>query len=473
MNASELCTLSATEVVALIRKKQVLPSEVSRAVLDRIQAVNPQLNAYCTIETETAMATAGQLDEAVQRGDVLGPLCGVPISIKDILYVRDSRTTFGSRLFADHVTREDAPSIERLREAGAIFVGRTNTPEFGFKGVTDNRLFGATRNPWNPSLTSGGSSGGAAVAVATGMGPVGIGTDGGGSIRIPASFCGLVGLKASFGRIPNYPATAVDSLRHTGPLTRTVADAALLLEVMAGVDERDPFSLEGAVSDYPSLIERGIAGWRIGFSADLGFADVDPEVARICAAACQSLVVAGAQVEEVDLNWQDPYDCWNAFFYGGIGGLLGRRLQSEGDLLDPGLRKIVMQGSKLRAEDFVDAQFQRNAFWHQTHPFFRDVRLLVTPALAVPPFPIGQDDADPVGQSSRPLGWTPFTYPFNLTGHPAVSVPCGFTQAGLPVGLQIVGARFDDLGVLCAARALEQIQPWADRWPPDVTAEQQ
>ena len=473
MNASELCALSATELVALIREKHVLPSEITRAVLDRIQAVNPQLNAYCTIESETAMAAADRLDEAVQRGDALGPLCGVPISIKDILYVRDSRTTFGSRLFADHVTREDAPAIDRLRKAGAIFVGRTNTPEFGFKGVTDNRLFGATRNPWNPALTSGGSSGGAAVAVATGMGPVGIGTDGGGSIRIPASFCGLVGLKASFGRIPNYPATAVDSLRHTGPLTRTVADAALVLEVMAGADERDPSSLGGAVSNYPRLIEQGIDGWRVGFSADLGFADVDPEVRRICSAACQSLSAAGARVADVELDWRDPYDCWNVFFYGGIGGLLARRLESEGDLLDPGLRTIVMAGSKLRAEQLVDAQFQRNGFWHQVHPCFRELRLLVTPTLAVPPFPLGQDDADPIGQASRPLGWTPFTYPFNLTGHPAVSVPCGFTQSGLPVGLQIVGARFDDLGVLCAARALEQIQPWADRWPPDIAATQQ
>ena len=470
MNASELCGLSATELVACIRGKEVLPSEVTRAVLDRIQSVNPQLNAYCMIESDAAMTAAERLDEAVHRGDPLGPLCGVPISIKDILYVRDSRTTFGSRLFADHVTREDAPAIERLRQAGAIFVGRTNTPEFGFKGVTDNRLFGATRNPWDPTLTPGGSSGGAAVAVATGMGPVGIGTDGGGSIRIPASFCGLVGLKASFGRIPNYPATAVDSLRHTGPLTRTVADAALVLQVMAGVDERDPSSLGGTVSDYPNLIDRGIDGWRIAFSADLGFAHVDPEVARICAGACQSLAEAGAHVEEVALSWQDPYDCWNVFFYGGIGGLLGRRLQSEGELLDPGLRKIVTQGRKLNAEDFVDAQFQRNAFWHQVHPCFRETRLLVTPTLAVPPFPLGQDNADPLGQSSRPLGWTPFTYPFNLTGHPAVSVPCGFTQTGLPVGLQIVGARFDDLGVLCAARALEQIQPWAHHWPPEIAA---
>ena len=471
MSSSELCALSATDLVELIHSKQVLPSEVTRAVLDRIEAVNPRLNAYCEVAAKTALAAAAAADETVQRGEQLGPLCGVPISVKDILYVCDSRTTFGSRLFADHITREDAPAIERLRRAGAIFVGRTNTPEFGWKGVTDNRLFGATGNPWNLQLTPGGSSGGAAAAVAAGLGPVGIGTDGGGSIRIPASFCALVGLKASFGRIPNYPATAVDSLRHTGPLTRTVSDAALALQVMAGVDERDPASLAGDDGDYPEQIERGIEGWRIGYSADLGFAHVDPEVAQLCAATCRRLAEAGAQIDELELNWDDPYDCWNTFFYGALGGFLERRLADEGQLLDPGLREIVERGSALRAVDLVDAQFQRSAFWHRVSPCFQDCRLLVTPTLAVPPFPLGQDNADPLpGQPSRPLGWTPFTYPFNLTGHPAISVPCGFTAAGLPVGLQIVGARFDDLGVLRAARALEQIQPWAAVWPEGFSA---
>ena len=483
MTNEEICFLSAVELAAAVRTKELSPVEVTEAVLERIDRFNPALNAICTSMAEEALDIAKRAEEAVMKGDDLGPLHGVPVTIKDILAVRGVRTTSGSKLLENNVSSEDAPSTERLRKAGAVLIGRTNTPEFGWKGVTDNRVFGITRNPWNLELTPGGSSGGASAAVAAGMGPIGIGTDGGGSIRIPAAFCALVGYKASFGRVPNYPATAVDSLRHTGPLTRSVADAALTLDVLAGPDERDPSSLpesgapsrnpvsqrnrvSGTQSNFLAQLDRGIQGLRAAYSPELGYAQVEPEVARICNQTAARLSEAGATVDQIDLDWDDPYDCWNVFFYGGIAAFLDDKLADQGDLLDPHLRTIVQKGRKLRAVDYVNALFKRNQFWQRARLLFEGYELLITPALAVPPFPLGQNNAIPLpGQEPRALRWSAFTYPFNLTGQPAVSVPCGWTEEGLPVGLQIVGRRFDDCTVLQAARALEQIQPWADRRP--------
>ncbi len=466
MNNEDLCYLSAVDLAGAIRAKEVSPVEVTEAVLQRIERLNPLLNCFCTSMDDEARTAAKGAQDAVMRGEELGKLHGVPVSVKDIIAVKDSRTTSGSKLFVDNISREDAPSVARIRREGAILIGRTTTPEFGWKGVTDSPLFGITRNPWNTQLTPGGSSGGASAAVTSGMGPIGLGTDGGGSIRIPASFCGLVGLKASFGRIPNYPATPVDSLRHTGPLTRTVADAALSLEVMAGPDERDPTSLPAGETNYLAELDRGIDGLRIGYSPDLGYAQVDPEVATICETAALRLSEAGAIVETVDLNWQDPYACWNVFFYGGISAVHSQRPPAELDLLDPGLHELVDKGSKLTAVDFVKATLARNAFWQQMRRIYDDYDLLITPTLAVPPFPVGQDNADPLsGQQPRALCWTALTYPLNLTGQPACTVPCGRAESNRPVGLQLVGRRFDDLTVLQTARVLEQLQPWSDRRP--------
>jgi aspartyl-tRNA(Asn)/glutamyl-tRNA(Gln) amidotransferase subunit A len=466
MNDEELCYMPAVEMAAAIRAKKLSPVEVTEAVLRRIELRNPKLNAFCTLTVDEARATAKQAEAAVMRGEPLGLLHGVPVSIKDILYVRNVRTTFGSKLYENNVTTEDSPAVERMRKAGAVLLGQTNTPEFGWKGVTDNRVFGITRNPWNLALTPGGSSGGASSAVAAGLGPIGIGTDGGGSLRIPGSLCGLVGYKASFGRVPNYPSTGVDSLRHTGPLTRTVADAALTLQVLAGPDERDPASLPAAPNEFLAMLDRGIKGLRVAYSPDLNYAQVDPEVARMCAASARRLAEAGATVEEVKLDWSDSYDCWTVFFYGGIAARVADSMAEKGPLLDPGLRTVVDRGLKLRAVDYVNALIQRNAFWQRARLVFDKFDLLVTPTLAVTAFPVGKDKPDwPGGKEAKELQWSPFTYIFNLTGQPAVSIPCGWTEAGLPVGLQIVGRRFDDVGVLRAARAFEQIQPWAERRP--------
>ncbi len=471
MPTEPIWQMTAVAISSAVRSGEISAVEVTEAILDRIETVDPQLNAFCISMADSARATALSIDEQVSRGEDPGRLAGVPISIKDNLYIEGERTTFGSKWFEDNVTSEDTPLVARLKEAGAVLIGRTNSPEFGWKGATDNLVFGTTRNPWNTDRTPGGSSGGASAAVAAGMGPVGIGTDGGGSIRIPAAFCGLFGIKASFGRVPNYPATTVDSLRHKGPLTRTVGDAALVLDVIAGPDDRDSLSLPADTISYSEVLEEGISGWKIAYSPDMGFGEVDPEVASLCAAAAERFSETGATVDTVSLDWPDPYECWNIYFYGGIAGSLGPRLAAEGDQLDPGLKALVDEGVKLSGGEFARAALDRFAYWQRVVALYEDYDLLVTPGTAVPPFPVGLDNAAPMpGQEARPLLWTPFTYPFNLTGQPASVIPCGFTDDGLPVSLQVVGRRYDDAGVLRASRAYERIAGWADRWPELATA---
>lgn len=462
-----LCNLSAIELAAAVRGKKVSPVEVTQAVLDRIERLNPKLNAYCTVTADEALATAKQLEASIARGDNAGPLVGVPVSIKELLYVKNQNITFGSKLYERNIVDADAPVVERLRRAGAVIVGITNSPEFGWKGVTDSPRYGITRNPWNLELTPGGSSGGASSAVAAGLGPIGIGTDGGGSLRIPGAFTELVGYKASFGRVPNFPGSGVDSLRHTGPLTRTVADTALALDVLAGPDDRDPNSLPtDAAGNYLKSLDQGVRGLRVGYSATLGYAWVDPEVAAISADAARHFAASGATVEEIDIDWGNCYDTWSTFFYGGIAARVAGFPAEKRALLDPGLLPIVERGLKLSAVDYVNALVARNLFWQKVRVTFEKYDLLLTPTLSVPPFAVGRNRPDmPATTDGSELRWSPFTYPFNLTGQPAVSVPCGRTKADLPVGLQIVGRRFADATVLRAARAWEQMQPWAERRP--------
>ncbi len=466
MSHEELGFCSAVELAAMMRRRAVSPVEVMRATLARIERFNPALNAFVTVQSEEAMCSAAKAEDALMRGECWGPLHGVPLHVKDNLFVAGSRTTFGSKLTETNVTTEDCPAVERLRQAGMIVVGRTNTPEQGWKGVTDNRVFGITRNPWNAKLTPGGSSGGASAAVAAGLGPIGLGTDGGGSLRIPASFSGVFGFKASFGRIPNWPGSGGAMLRHIGTITRTVADMAVALDVLAGPDPRDLLSLPATGECYSVNLDCGLRGKRIAFSPNLGYARVDPEVAAICQRAAGRFAEAGAIVEPVQLDWRDPYDAWSVFFFGTAAASLEKKLPTHGELLDPGLRRVAEAGLKLRGVDFANALAARHELWEKVRRVYERCDLLLCPTLPVPPFAVGQDDADPIdGEKLGPLQWTRFTYPFNLTGQPAASVPAGWTKFGLPVGLQIIGNRFADLLVLQAARAWEQIQPWSHRRP--------
>jgi len=466
--ADELCWLPATTLAAMIRRKKVSPVEVVNAMLARIDALNPVLNAYVTVTADQARRDARAAERALgRRGATLGPLHGVPFSVKDLVITRGVRTTFGTPLFRDHVPTEDAPIVSRMKAAGAIMLGKTNTPTMGWIGATHNLLFGITRNPWNLERTPGGSSGGASAAAAAGLGPLHVGTDGGGSIRIPASCTGVFGFKPSFGRVPIYPGSGAWSLSHVGPLTRTVADAALMMSVTAGPDERDNTSLPAEKSDYTKSLRGSLAGWRLAWSDDLGFADcVDPDVAAVCARAARAFRELGCRVEEVAPRWPSPYEAWYEIFGGGIATRLAGFRERRAEI-DPGLLRIIESTLRNPPTKYVQAWFDRLAWWQHPRAFFEKYDLLLTPTIACPPFKVGLDNPTEIaGRPVQPYAWLPFTYPFNMTGQPAASVPCGFTGDGLPVGLQIVGRRFADRAVLQAAAAFERLRPWADKRPP-------
>jgi Asp-tRNA(Asn)/Glu-tRNA(Gln) amidotransferase A subunit family amidase len=458
----------ATTLARLIRQKKVSPVELLGAILDRIDKLNPRLNAFVTLTAEQARREARAAERALtKRSATLGPLHGVPFSVKDLVITKGVRTTFGTPLYRDNVPTEDAPIVTRLKAAGGIMLGKTNTPTMGWIGATHNLLFGVTRNPWNLERTPGGSSGGASAAAAAGLGPLHVGTDGGGSIRIPAAFAGIYGFKASYGRIPTYPTSGAWSLSHVGPMTRTVADAALMLNVCAGPDERDQYSLPAERADYVKALSGSLKGWRVAWTDDLGFADVvDPEVSTVCARAARAFRELGCRVEEVQPGWPSPREAWYEIFCGGIAARLAPYVERRAEI-DAGLLRIIETALRNPPTKYVQAWFDRLAWWQHSRAFFDKYDLLLTPTTACPPFAVGLDN--PTEIAGRPAGayaWIPFTYPFNLTGQPAASVPAGFTANGLPVGLQIVGRRFADAAVLRASAAFERLRPWAQHRPP-------
>src|SRR5262245_1993133 len=468
MTHNELCWLSASELGALYRKKKLSPVEVTDAVQARIGKLNPALNAFVTLTDDAARREAKAAERALGRRSArLGPLHGVPFSVKDLVITAGVRTTFGTPLYRDNVPTEDAPMVSRMKAAGAIMLGKTNTPTFGWIGATHNLLFGITRNPWNPTVTPGGSSGGASAAAAAGLGPLHVGTDGGGSIRIPASCAGIFGFKPSFGRIAIYPFSGAWSVSHIGPMTRTVADAALMMNATAGPDERDQFSLPAERVDYVAALRGSLKGLRVAYSDDLGFADaVDSEVRAICARAARAFRELGCRVEEVSPAWPSPREPWGVIFCGGIATRMASFLNRR-DEIDPGLVHLIEDYLKSGPTRYVQAWFDRLAWWQHPRAFFEKYDLLLTPTIACPPFAVGLDNPTEIGgKAVSAYAWIPFTYPFNLTGQPASSVPCGFTRAGFPVGLQIVGRRFDDTGVLRASAAFERAHPWRHHRPP-------
>ena len=399
-------------------------------------------------------------------GEPLGPLHGVPTTIKDLTFTKGIRTMGGSYVFADRVPDEDAPFVERLAAAGAISMGKTTTPEFGWKGCSESPLTGVSHNPWKLGFNAGGSSAGAAICSAAGIGPIHQGSDGAGSIRMPAAFCGVYGIKPSYGRVPYYPLSNNDFISHVGPITRTVADAALMLQVMSGPDDRDIGSLEAPPADYLAHLDAGIEGLRIAFSPDLGYLPVDREVADLVAAAVRGLESQGYQIEEVDPGWGDQTDMelglWAINFAGNFGPLLAE----WEDRMDPGLVACVRDGMDYSGADYVQFRGRRLEYYDKVRQFFERYDLLLTPSLSVAAFPA--DRLIPEHWEQHPwdwIRWAGFSYPFNLTWMPAATCPCGFTAEGLPVGLQIAAGRFQDLRVLQASRVFEQAFPWSDKRP--------
>jgi aspartyl-tRNA(Asn)/glutamyl-tRNA(Gln) amidotransferase subunit A len=453
---SDLCSLTAVQLLEGYRTKAFSPVEVAAAVLKRIEERNPQLNAFNLVSKEI-LENAKASEARWLSGMPKGLLDGVPVSIKDIILTKGWPTLRGSKTVdPSGPWNDDAPATARLREHGAVLLGKTTTPEFGWKGVTDSPLTGITRNPWNPAKTPGGSSGGAAAAVAAGMGPLAVGTDGGGSIRIPCSFTGLFGIKASFGRVPAWPLSPFGTVAHVGPITKSVTDAALMLNVLALPDARDWHALPYEPRDWRMDLDRGIQDLRIAWSPDLGYAKVDPEVSALVKNSLKVFEDLGAKVEEKHPGFENPEGIFRAHWFSGAAFLL-KNMKNK-NLIDPGLLEVASQGEKITAHELLEAQQKRGALGVHMNLFHRDYDLLVTPTLSVAAFDAGREFPQTSG-GKRWTDWTPFTYPFNLTQQPAASIPCGFTSDGLPVGLQIVGPRYADALVLRAARAFESARP--------------
>ena len=471
----DLTFTSAVELLRLYRRRTASPLEVMQAVLARIDSVNPRVNAVVTLARESALREARRATAALRRGGRLPPLFGVPVAIKDVTPTRGIRTTYGSKLFETHVPDDDALVVERLRAAGAIVIGKTNTPEFAFGPNTNNAVFGPTRNPWDLTRTSGGSSGGSAAALATGMCPLAEGTDLGGSLRGPAAFCGVVGFRTTPGLIPRHPSVlAWDSYSVEGPMARSVADVALMLSVMAGLDDRAPISYAIDTDAFLAAVKApSVKGWRIAWTLDLGgLAMVDDQVRGAVEAAVRVFRSAGARMEAACPDMTDVPEIVRL----SRGFLMVARhadkLPEHRAVLQPGLVENTEQGLAMSARDVARGELLRTTLWQRVHAFLADRDLWITPTMAVPAFPVEDPYAMEVnGQRVGTLMQRSYlTYAFSVLGLPAISIPCGFTSAGLPVGLQIVGKRRGEAAVLRAAAAFEAAHPWADRVPPVVHA---
>jgi aspartyl-tRNA(Asn)/glutamyl-tRNA(Gln) amidotransferase subunit A len=463
----DLCFTSATELTRLIRSRKLSPVELMRAVLERAQRLNPVLNALCTPTYEAAEQSARAAEQSLMRREAVGVLHGIPTSIKDLALTRGVRTMAGSHIYRDRVPELDHVHVARLKAAGAISIGKTTTSEFGWKGVSESPLTGITHNPWRLGYNAGASSAGAGVCAAAGIGPIHQGSDGAGSIRMPAAFCGVFGFKPSHGRVPYWPQPPNGLISHVGPITRTVSDAALMMMALAGPDARDMSSIDAPPDDYVAELERGIAGLRVAYSPDLGYLKVDPEIAQSVKRAVSAFEELDVRVDEVNPGWGDPTDMEHCLFATNIAGMLAGFLPEWADRMDPGLVALIRFGQTFSGEDYCRAFAQRLLYYDKVRAFFEQYDLLLTPSLSVAAFPADRLIPEHWPQHEWDwLRWAGFSYPFNLTWLPASTCPCGFTSDRLPIGLQIVAGRNKDLLVLQASRAFEQARPWAQFRPP-------
>ena len=471
MTDRELAFTPAHELAELVANKNLSPVELTELYLDRIEKLNPKVKAYLTVVADQAMDGARAAEKAVMEGDDLGPLHGVPVSVKDLESTAGIRTTFGSLIFKDYVPEADSGVVERTRKSGAIILGKTNAPEFGISGSTENRLGDDCRNPWDTTRTTGGSSGGAGAALAAGLCPLATGGDAGGSIRIPSSFCGVYGIKPTLGRVPRFGGVGrptPNTVAQNGPMAHTVRDAALFLQVLAGPDDRDAIAIREQAPDYLAQLNGGVKGLRIAWSPDLGYAAVDPEVLKITSEAARLFEELGAVVEESDIEVESPFErlgpaVFNANAYASYGHLLEER---PDDLTDYA-RERLEAGKQVTALDYARSLRQVELLQFQMTVLMESYDLLMTPTMAVPAFPIGQRPAEIGGRRVEPFwAFNPFNAVFNLTHQPAASVPCGFSSDGLPIGLHVVGRKGDEVTVLRASAAFEQVRPWAQHRSP-------
>ena len=466
----ELAFTPAHELAGLVAERKLSPVELTELFLKRINELNPKLNAYLTVTGDEAMEAARAAERSVTNGDEVGPLHGVPISIKDLESTAGIRTTFGSLIYKDHFPDRDSVAVERVRGSGAIILGKTNTPEFGMRGTTENRLGDACRNPWDTARTAGGSSGGAGAALAAGLCPVAIGSDAGGSIRIPASFCGLYGIKPTLGRVPRVGGVAHPApnlVAGPGPMARTVRDAALLLQILAGPDDRDANTLREQPPDYLAALDTGVKGMRIAWSPDLGYATVDPEVIRITSESVRVFEELEAVVEEAYINVDEPFSRFSAATSANSFASYGHNLEERsGDLTDY-VRNRLEIGKQVTGAEYALALRYLEQLKFQMATLMETYDLLLIPTMAVPAPAVGEYPSTIAGRQVSPdWAFNPFNLLFNMTGQPAASVPCGFSSDGLPIGLQIIGRRGDEVSVLRASAAFEQVRPWAGKVAP-------
>ena len=479
MARDDLLFRSALELRERIRVREVSSVEITEAVLERIEQTQPTLNAFITIDRDGAVKAARAADDAVKRGDVLGALHGVPISIKDIINTAGLRTTWGSRLMVDNVPDADAVAVDRLRRAGAVIVGKTTTSEFAHKLLTDAPLFGITRNPWNLALTPGGSSGGSAVAVATGMAPLSLATDAGASTRLPAALTGIVGLKPTLGVVPhNQVPDGFNNFIHLGLMARTVADVALMLDVVSGVHRADPYSLgHGPTNTLAELQDRAkeIGHLKIAWRPLIGNTMLDTEVRRCCEAALTAFRDIGCTVEQCDGPTANAGAAWSVLQQSNWAARFHARLKDVADQLDPSFVEGIRVGGTYTGQDLLQATYTRTQHYRAVQDWFEQYDLVLTPTCSRPPLAVEARALDPITINGEDAGdmrasWVPYLNLFDLTGHPAISIPCGFTSAGLPVGLQIVGRWHEDALVLKVAAAFEAARPWTNHVPSSLAA---
>lgn len=451
----DLATMSAVQLARRFRARECSPVEAAKACLQRIEKHNGAVTAYCLVDDETTLEAARRAEKRYVEGTPNGPLDGVPVAIKDVFYTKGWPTLKGSKTIdPDQNWEIDAPAVAALKRAGAVPLGKTTTPELGWKGVTDSALVGVTSNPWDPTKTAGGSSGGSGAALPLGMGPLALGTDAGGSIRIPASFCGTFGCKPSLGRAPMWPPSAFAPLAHVGPMTRTVEDAALLMNVLCEPDWRD-VTLPPQNEDFTRGLDGGCKGWRIALSTTLGYVEVDAQVREAVERAARTFEELGAEVEEIDPGFDDPRLAFERLFYGGAANALRSFDAAQRAIMDPGLVEAAEEASHMTGLELFEGHNVRASLIEHMSEFHQTYDLLLTPTMPIVAFEAGLE-VPKDWPERRWHTWSPLTYPFNLTGQPAASIPCGSSKSGLPIGLQLVAAAHRDATVLRAAHCYQQ-----------------